>query len=174
MKWFCLSIAILMQVSCASLPNRQAANFDFKSASEIVKMNPTTEMATKDLGKPSQIVETDKSVFWHYMDQRTGYQRLTLKFDNSNRLDSVLWIPDESEAESKLDNLFARYSDKNFEVLEIRPNAHDSINTETLYSDNSTMTVLHNDFAKQVEAVTWYKGAKSRTPTHTHQNQKTP
>ncbi len=152
-----LSSILLTLISCTNMPTKDGSLVDFEIAKSILQKYRNQDQVKNALGKPSKILLEGKKELWNYAQQDTGYQRLTLTFNEKRELEAVFWVPRASEPESKLNGIFSHYPEVRFQPVktqEISP-PH-SLNTETIYSDNKSTAIWHNDYAKRVEGINWY------------------
>ncbi len=146
-----------LAISCATTTrDYSGAEFNFDQAASLILEERTQEEIEKRIGQPSQKILKGKHEWWDYNEKGTDYQRLSLKFTKDKQLESVLWVPRPDEPESKLDGLFKHYPYNKFHKLASDQVPSDSTSTDTMYSDNKSVTVLHNHRANRVEAITWY------------------
>ncbi|MBX3023002.1 MAG: hypothetical protein KF799_15105 [Bdellovibrionales bacterium] len=138
------------------------------SLDEIEKLVHAKSLAKKDwtarFGNPSQTKTLPDKEIWYFDDPSTGLERFSLQFDKSERLTNVLWMPWPQESESQLKSLMARYPRSSFEVLETREKYH-SIDTETTYTDHSSMSIWHDDGKQRVIVLGWSMANQSRLPS---------
>lgn len=158
------SLSLLLLVSCATTPKGGLASINFDKASVILQELRNQDAVVKKFGQPSRKILKNGKEWWDYNEPHTGYQRVSLKFNDSKQLESVLWMPTPDEPESKLERILDRFPKGKFQpVAESKTPSH-SIDTETTYSDSKSMTILHNDLAKRVEAIAWYLESDERQP----------
>lgn len=162
-------LIIIPGLACSTLPQTEASKpqVTFDVARSILTRFKNQQEVVDGLGKPSEkSLEKTGQECWNYNEPVTGYQRLTITFGVDKRTQSVLWIPLENEREAKLDGILAQYQDLKISPIETKEVAppHD-LNTETIFSDSKTISILHSDHLKRVEAVSWFVGEDRRLPS---------
>ncbi len=163
---FLTVLATLIMSSCMSVPHQtQSRDLSFGLAKDLFYDCKVSADVLAKIGKPSGTLAKVSGERWNYIDAKTGNQRLSLMFDKSMRLESVLWIPSSNDPEKSLDVILTKYPELKVRPIETRKLVH-SINTETTYSDDKSISILHNDYAKRVEAIAWFSGDNRRFPTN--------
>lgn len=130
-------------------------DFSFKNASTVLSRHSNQKGILKEFGSPDKASADLNREKWTYFDPKTKFQRMTVTFDVSKNIESILWIPFEEE-EGILENLLRQYPDGAIKKIASRQMSSHDLTTESTYSDEKTTTILHNDAAKRVEAVAWY------------------
>ena len=118
-------------------------------------MEATKDSIANHFGTPSSKRTVEAKEIWEFEDSTTGAQRLSVKFDKVGHLVGILWIPRPEEAERNLKEVFSRYANVQFKAISTKERYHSS-DTETVYSDNSSMSVLFDDNKQRVEALSWF------------------
>lgn len=162
--------------ACASQSNNQnisALQYDRIFQFHVGAM--TDADVIKILGMPSTRVERIGYYILNYNTPQTGFQRLSLNFNNANnKLSSLLWIPTEGEKEVSLDGARASFKEENFKVSEEDNSSPHAISKIILYTDEATgITIRYNPSSHFVEAIAKYD-VSSRAPTATDQKKQAP
>ena len=154
-------------VSCAGVPKTHRS----VSLNEIEKLIYSKATSKTDLkarfGTPSDIRTLENKEIWYFDDASAGMERFSLQFDNSERLTNVLWMPWPNESESRLKTVIERYPDRSFEASGTREKYH-STDTETTYTDKSSMSIWHDDVQKKVMALGWSILNQNRLPSESN------
>lgn len=163
-------LSLLLSVACATSPQNEKfvkPQINFAVAKSILGRLKNQQDISSTLGVSSR-KSSDQSgeESWNYGESGTGYQRLTITFGSDKIVKSVLWIPNANEQEANLNGVLSQYTQLKISAIETREVAppHD-LNTETVYSDKKTISILHNDYLKRVEAIGWFIGDNVRSPS---------
>lgn len=153
--------------SCATAMKSDSTKreIDYLTASTIISKYPTQEALIKALGEPSKSVTDRAPEKWQYNDE-AGLQRLTIAFNSQKQVESVIWVPTQHDSESKLENILNSSEGKEIKLIkkaQISP-PHD-LNTQSTYSDNRHISILHNDSKKRIEAIAWFSDARMPAKT---------
>lgn len=167
-RLLCL-VPIAIAAGCASVHqvSGPGSKLGFEMAKSILPSYKNQEEVVRHLGKPSSIkIQEGGGEVWNYNEGPDLYQRLTLAFDQSKKLATVLWIPNPGEPETSLQGIASHYPSaalKRMEVREVSP-PHD-YNTESIYSDGKSLSVHVNDSNKFVYAISWSREPNDRVPS---------
>ena len=150
--------------SCAGVPKTHRS----VSLSEIEKLIHSKATSKTDLqarfGTPSHTRSLANKEIWYFDDANAGMERFALQFDNSERLTNVLWMPWPQESESRLKTVIERYPNRSFEASRTREKYH-STDTETTYTDKSSMSIWHDDVQNRVMVLSWSIVDQYRLPS---------
>ncbi len=113
-----------------------------------------SEIVTK-LGVPATRVEKDGYYILSYNDSRTGVQRLSLNIGSaSQKLISLLWIPQEEEPEFNLVEAKSRFQNAKFTETKEDTSSPHALSSITLFRDDKAgITIRYNHLRQYVEAI---------------------
>jgi hypothetical protein len=154
-KIFVASSISLFLSACTSSHKSRSAEVTLVEVEKLMLQKTTQLEVMKQFGRPSEKRMHKDRQFWDFEDPKTGVQRLSLEFDDSNKLIGVMWIPRISDPEHQLNNVFSRYPHVPFKPIAKKEIYH-SIETETTYSNDRSMSIFVNDRTKSVQAISWF------------------
>jgi hypothetical protein len=150
---------------------KNMADMEFAVAKSVLVKYKNQDQVKKAFGEPTRVLRRESKELWNYDEQGTGYQRLTLTFNEAKQLEAVLWIPRPGEPEGDLKGVFSHYPDSKFSPVKTQEVAPPhSLNTETIYSNGRSTAIWYNDHAKRVEGVNWYIEDQRRPADSTKEN----
>jgi len=151
-----LSLIALILVGCSSFTKNSQLNFSFQNIQQLqIGKNSITEVADR-FGKPAQISRADGKETWTYNDYHTDYQRLTMTFDSSSVLQSIIWLPLPNEDEVHIEGIQKYFPAANFKLVPGPDNNPHSISSMVSYVDEKLgMTLVYQKGRNVVEAVVW-------------------
>ena len=153
-KIFLVLVPMLLLSSCVTQKVRRSElqyNRIIKlSVGEAVMKNVIAEF-----GQPTEQLESEETYTLIYRDPKNGFHRATLEFlKNSQKLASILWMPQESEKENSVENVKSGFSGASFkEVHAEADNPHHISNMYYLMDEQIGVTILFDRSQGTVEAI---------------------
>jgi len=144
-------------------------SLDFNSVKNVVPQSLSQNQILEKFGEPNQKEKDGANERWRYLDPAPQFERVTFVFNESKTLIELHWEPLPGESEMKIEGIVAHYPSGHIKATNTRTTSHDSFETDTAYSDGSSMFVLNDDARKEVQAVGWFipKPKPSVTPMTT-------
>jgi hypothetical protein len=168
MKYLILVLLFFLS-ACVSKSNSQNNSaLEYERIFQFHVGVTTENDVVKILGKPSGRVERSGYYIIDYHAPQTGFQRVSLSFNNTNNLlSSLLWIPTEGDKEITLDGAKAAFAKENFKVSEVDSGSVHALSKIFLYTDEDLgITIRFNPSSNLVEAIAMYD-AQLRAPAAT-------
>ncbi len=140
-------------VGCSHL-NKDKSSLNLDLVEKLKISQDTKNSALQVLGSPSKVFVSEAGqTIWVYYDSASGYQRATLAFEGSGKLQNLLWLIDSNHPEAKLEAAKARFSDSSF-IVEDR---------EWINPHISPNEILHIDYKKGVSLTLGIEGNDVRS-----------
>lgn len=176
MMKYMISMSLLFLTACAS-PSRNitTSNLTYEKVLNF-KIGATSETEViKLLGTPSSRAERTDYHVLVYNDPQTGFQRLSLNFNNSTKLlTTLLWVPADGEKEISLGGAKEGFNGVSFKQVDEDTSSPHAISKIILFVDEkSGVTIRYNPTVKVVEAIAKYD-IGTRSPSNIDKTIKTP
>jgi hypothetical protein len=175
MKYITLS-SVFFLTACASNPaSRQLTSLQYDKVLNLGIGVSNESDVVKALGVPTNRNEKNGYYTLNYVDQTTGFQRLSVNFLSAGgKLSGILWIPRQDEKESTLVEAKAGFKQANFkEIRNEDSNPHFISGVISIVDEKSGVTIRYDQRAKMVEAIARYD-VSSRVPATTDGKNKAP
>lgn len=172
MKPIIASCLFFLLASCSSLKSKEALDLSLDKVLHLTPNQDNQETVTAALGKPDQqmrALDPDDQI-WIYNDKKDGHQRLSLVFDKTNKLQSVLWLVRSRDPEIQLENSKKKFPTAQFTTQDTpSANSHASA-AERLYTDSKNgISITFRKARQEVETIGWsnpnlLKNSEERKP----------
>lgn len=169
MRFVLLACISLLLISCSSLEKQGSKDhFTLEKILSIVPDKSDLDSVQFKLGPPDMVMPIPNSDYtgWIFRDKKTGYQKLSLVFNNQKKVHSVLWLVGQDDPEIKLENSKKHFPNARFEAKDAPwENPHAAPN-ERFYVDNEkgiSITVRTN--RQEVESISWHSPNTSQSAT---------
>ena len=153
----------LLCLSCNSIPVVQKPadenNFTFSSIAALRVKETSQADASKIFGEPTKKIQSVHlpETAWIYNDSKTGHQRLSLVFDKSGKLFSILWLVTENDPEINIEVAKEKFPAANFlakDAVWINPHAAPD---ERFYTDTDKgINITFRKARSEVGTISWY------------------
>lgn len=175
MKYLILGLLSLLAACASQTHDQNVSALQYDKVIQLHVGETTASDVVKVLGVPSARVERNSYYILNYNAPQSGFQRISMNFNNvNNKLSSLLWIPAEGEKEFSLDGAKARFKDANFKMIEKDNSSPHAISKVVFYTDDTTgVTIQYNPSSNVVEAIAKYD-VSSRAPAATEQKEQAP
>lgn len=170
MKYLILGLLSLLAACALQTHDQTVSALQYDKVIQLHVGETTASDVVNILGEPTARMERNGYYILNYSTPKSGFQRLSLNFNQANnKLSSLLWIPAEGEKEISLDGAKARFKDANFKMIEKDNSSPHAISKVVLYTDDTTgVTIQYNPSSNVVEAIAKYD-VSSRAPAATEQ-----
>jgi len=156
-----LALVVIFLVGCSSFFKKTEPNFSFQKIEQMKVGKTTLPEITENLGKPAKITYDSGKEIWTYRDRNTDYQRLTITFDSSFVLQSIVWLPLPHEDEIYLEKIKAHFPQANFKQIPGPDNPHSISSMVSYVEETLGMIVVYQKERNAVEAVVWTDSTRS-------------
>jgi hypothetical protein len=151
---------LIFVVACASTKEVRQGTLTLDLVMRLSFDRDSENSIVSALGAPDVRVNVPDSseVLWSYNDKIDGYQRLSLVFDETGRLQSKVWLVREREPEILLENSQKRFPSAKFVAEDVQWDNSHSAPDERFYSDEENgISILFRKTRQEVESIGWYR-----------------
>lgn len=156
MKKTSIFLSLVMLSACASIPGVHKTSLNFDSAKNIFSAFSSQKQIVENFGEPYAKEKESTGERWRYLDPSTKFERLQFVFNESKMLVQLFWFPLPGEKELKIEQIFEQYPKDYFKITNKRRPSKHSLETDSTYSNGSSMSILRDDSRKEVQVVAWY------------------